>query len=131
MAFRCRENSTPCSFADAICSRRKASSAAARITVESTTSPASTGIDGLSTVSVPSAAMCTIDRVSSDCRTTDCSLSRKSSASMVATEVFESSLHSPMRCGWALAKFFTAAGARRSELPSRSTGFTAEPMTEL
>ncbi len=130
VALRCREKSTPCSFAAAICSRRKVSSAATRMTVESTTSPASTGTDGLSTVSVPSAATCTIERVSSASITTDCSLERKSSAPIVATEVLESLLHSPMRWGCFLAKFFTAAGARRSELPSRRTGFTAEPLTE-
>ena len=37
-------------------------------------------------------------------------------------------LHSAMLCGFLRAKAFTALGARRSELPSRSTGFTAEPM---
>ena len=34
-----------------------------------------------------------------------------------------------IRCGFFCANFLTEAAARRSELPSRSTGFTAEPST--
>src|SRR5690606_39546735 len=37
--------------------------------------------------------------------------------------------YAPMRCGCLRAYCFTEAGARRSELPSRSTGFTALPLT--
>ena len=36
--------------------------------------------------------------------------------------------HSAIECGFLRAYSFTARGARRSELPSRSTGLTAEPM---
>ena len=47
VAFRCRENRTPCSLASAICSARNASSARAAHHRASTISPASTGIDVL------------------------------------------------------------------------------------
>ena len=61
--------------------------------------------------------------------TADCSFERKSPAVMWATLVFESGDHAPIECGWLRAYCFTEAGARRSELPSRSTGFTALPLT--
>ncbi len=103
VAFRCTENSTPSSLARLICAARNSSSAAARMTVPSTTSPASTGSDSLSTVTVPSAAVCRIRRVSSFSMTIDNSLEKKSSAPIVATLVLESGLHAPIECGCALA----------------------------
>ena len=48
---------------------------------------------------------------------------------MVATWVFESGDQAPIECGCLRAYSFTDAGARRSELPSRSTGLTALPFT--
>ena len=57
------------------------------------------------------------------------SLERKSSAVMWATLVLESADQAPIECGWLRAYCFTEAGARRSELPSRSTGLTALPFT--
>ena len=60
---------------------------------------------------------------------TDRSLERKSPAPMVATWVLESGDHAPIECGCLRAYCFTEAGARRSELPSRSTGLTALPLT--
>ena len=60
---------------------------------------------------------------------TDCSVERKSSAPIVATCVRESPDHAPIECGWLRANALTEAGARRSELPSRSTGLTALPLT--
>ena len=42
---------------------------------------------------------------------------------------FELLLHLPIECGCFLAYCFTGAATRRSELPSRSTGFTALPST--
>ncbi len=48
---------------------------------------------------------------------------------MVDTCVFESSGHGRMRGGFFRANSFTDLGARRSELPWRSTGFTALPFT--
>ena len=62
-------------------------------------------------VSAPSSAM-----------TTDFSLWRKSSASIVATLVFESADQAPIEWGCLRAKFFTDAGARRSELPFAQHG---------
>ncbi len=47
---------------------------------------------------------------------------------MVATLVFESADHAPIECGFFRAYSFTAFGARRSEFPSRRTGFTALPL---
>ena len=46
---------------------------------------------------------------------------------MCATCVREAIDHSPMLCGCLRAYSLTALGARRSELPSRRTGFTALP----
>ena len=103
VALRCTENSTSSALARAICSVRKRRSAATFMKVPSTTSPASTGIDSLSTVTVPSAATCSMRSVSSDSMTTDFSLERKSSLPIVATLVFESGDQAPMRCGCALA----------------------------
>ncbi len=48
---------------------------------------------------------------------------------MVDTCEADSADQAPIECGWLRAKFFTEAGARRSELPSRSTGLTALPLT--
>jgi hypothetical protein len=100
VAFRCTESRTSSRLARSTCSARNASRAAARITVPSTTSPASTGTDSLSTVVLPSSATRRIVRVSSPSMTTDFSLSRKSSAPIVATFVLDSAVHSPMRCGF-------------------------------
>ena len=60
---------------------------------------------------------------------TDFSLEKKSSWPIVATEVLEVGDHAPMEWGCLRAYSLTAFGARRSELPSRRTGLTAEPMT--
>jgi hypothetical protein len=60
--------------------------------------------------------------------TVDFSLDRKSSAVMCATLVFDSPDQDPIECGWLRAYCLTDAGARRSELPSRSTGLTALPL---
>ena len=129
VALRCTENRMPSDFARAICSVRNSRRAATRITVESTTSPASTGTDSCSTVVEPSSPTCSMRRVSSFSMTTDFSLERKSSAVMWATLVLESADQAPMRCGWFFTNCFTDAGARRSELPSRRTGLTALPLT--
>jgi hypothetical protein len=70
VALRCTENSTSCALARATCSRRKASRAATRMTVASTTSPSRTARPSLSTVVVPSVATCWIVRRSLPARTT-------------------------------------------------------------
>ena len=103
VALRWSENSTSSALARAICSVRKRRSAATLMNVPSTTSPASTGTDSLSTVTVPSAETCSMRRVSSASITTDFSLERKSCSPMVATLVFESAVQAPIRCGWAFA----------------------------
>ena len=63
------------------------------------------------------------------CNVSDIDTDRDGLADCVETCDLESFDHSPIECGCALAKDFTDAGARRSELPSRSTGLTAEPFT--
>ena len=129
VALRCSENSTPCAFASAICSATKAASALRLIADASTISPAFTFTLSFSTVTVPSAATSSIFSAPSAASVADCSLPKKSPAAMWATCDFESALQAPMRCGCLRAKFLTDSGARRSELPSRSTGFTALPLT--
>ena len=99
VALRWTDSSTSSALARAICAVRKACSAATRMTVESTTSPASTGTDSRSTVSAPASSTRVIAALVSAGMTTDFSLERKSSASMCATLVLESLLHTPIECG--------------------------------
>ncbi len=54
---------------------------------------------------------------------------RKSPSAIVVTCEADSGDHAPIECGWLRANCLTLAGARRSELPSRSTGLTALPFT--
>eukprot|EP00966_Prymnesium_polylepis_P103531 2397274-Prymnesium_polylepis.1 len=61
--------------------------------------------------------------------TCDCSLEYQSPSDMCATYVFESLAHFPILCGFFCAYALTGPATRRSELPSRSTGLTAEPRT--
>ena len=82
-----------------------------------------------SSVTAPSSATCSIRSSPASATVTDVSECRKSPSDMVDTCEAESGDHAPIECGWRRAKFFTDAGARRSELPSRSTGFTALPLT--
>ena len=89
VAFRCTENRIPSRLAAAIWSARNASSAARRMTAASTTSPASTGNSGLSTVTLPSASTCSIRIVLSAAIVTDCSVALKSPSSIVTTRDFE------------------------------------------
>ena len=60
---------------------------------------------------------------------TDRSVERKSPSLIVETWECESRDQAPIECGCLRAYSFTEAAARRSELPSRSTGFTALPLT--
>ena len=103
VAFRWTENSTPDARASSSCSARNALSAARRMTAASITSPASSGVDSFSTVTVPSPATCSIRTSSSAATVTDCSVERKSPSVIVATWVLQSDDHSPMEWGWALA----------------------------
>ena len=57
----------------------------------------------------------------------DFSVLQKSPSYMCATYVFDSGHHSPIECGFSLAYSLTGAATRLSELPSRNTGFAAEP----
>ena len=129
VAFRCSENSTSSALARAICSVRNASSFGALIVATSTISPAITFTGSRRVVVVPSSATSSMRSESSAGMTTDFSVERKSPSVMCATFVLESGDHLPMLCGCVRAYCFTAPGARRSELPSRSTGFTALPST--
>ena len=99
------------------------------MTAASTISPARTGIDSFSTVGAPSAPTNSMRSVSSAATVTDFSVERKSPSDIVETCDFDSCDHAPIECGCERANAFTEAGARRSELPSRSTGLTAEPFT--
>ena len=81
------------------------------------------------TVTEPSAATCSIRSVSPEAIVTDCSVERKSPSDIVETCDLDSPDHAPIECGCLRANAFTEAGARRSELPSRSTGLTALPFT--
>ena len=67
--------------------------------------------------------------VPADSTVTERSLARKSPPLIVATWEAESADQAPIEWGLARAYCLTAPGARRSELPSRSTGLTALPLT--
>ena len=129
VALRCTENSTPRSLASAICSARNASSAARRITAASTISPSRTGSDGLEHGD-RAVGGDVLDAQGGRPRSavTEVSEWRKSPSLIVATCEADSGDHAPIECGWLRANCFTEAGARRSELPSRSTGLTALPL---
>ena len=129
VALRWTENSTPSALARAIWASRNSCSAATCRAVASTTSPASTGTDSRSTVVLPSSATSAIRNEPARSITADVSLERKSSAVICATLVLDSGDQAPIECGWFRAYCLTDAGARRSELPSRSTGLTALPLT--
>ena len=131
VAFICSENSVPSFRVRSICSWKKAFSALADRKVASTIVPAGILMPSLSVVTVPSAAVSSIRNAPSACasvRVTDVSLEKKSLAPIVDTRVLLSADHVPMRCGFARAYALTEDGARRSELPSRNTGFTADPL---
>ncbi len=129
VALRCTENSTPCALASAISRSRNSRSAATCRTAASTISPSCTGSDCLRTVVVPSAPTCSMRSVVAAGTVTDVSECRKSPSVIVATWLFVSGDQAPIECGWLRAYALTDAGARRSELPSRSTGLTALPLT--
>ena len=78
---------------------------------------------------MPSAATCSIRTSVIGGTVTERSVERKSPSCIVVTCERESGDQAPIECGWLRANCLTEAGARRSELPSRSTGLTAEPLT--
>ena len=74
VALRWMENRTPLALASAICSARKASRALALMKVASTISPSRTGMDSLSTVTVPSVPTSSTFREPGSAMVTDFSL---------------------------------------------------------
>ena len=87
VAFRCSENSTPCSLASAICSARNASSArAAHHRARRRSRRPAPATDSLSTVTVPSLGdVLDPQRRRRRRSVTDCSVERKSPSPIVAT----------------------------------------------
>ena len=128
VAFMWSEKRIPCALASAISASRNFTRAALLSLVESKISPVRRGVLSLSTLTVPSAVVNSIFASVAVSMVTDFSFEAKSFAPIVDTCVLESADQAPMRCGFALAYAFTALGARRSELPSRRTGFTADPL---
>jgi len=129
VAFKCSENNTPVLLALASCSLRKSISARLLMNVASRISSGSSSRPSRSTVVLPSAATNSIRTSEAFASVSDFSLCLKSPRTMVATCVLEFSGQAPMRCGFCRAYCLTALGARRSELPSRSTGLTALPLS--
>ena len=131
VAFMCREKRTPCSLASAICSARNASSARApHDRARRRSRPPAPGSTPSGRSAAPSAATNSIRSVVVVRRpspTARSSGSRRRTSSRRAT--WSPSTTRPSSAGARLANAFTDAGARRSELPSRSTGLTAEPFT--
>jgi len=107
----------------------KLTSAALLMKVPSITSPALSAILSLSTFTAPLLSTNSMRTVVASRTVTDFSLLAKSPRLIVDTCAFESGFHGPILCGCFLAYSFTAPAARRSEFPSRSTGFTALPST--
>ena len=130
VVLRCTENRTPRFFASAICSARKASSAARRMTAASMISPLETLVCSLSTVTLPSRSTCSIRTVPSRSIVCERSVARKSSSLIVDTCERESRVTTrPLSGDGGGRAALTEAGARRSEFPWRSTGLTALPLT--
>ena len=142
VAFKWREKSTPSFLACAICWAKKAPRAFLLMKVASRISLACRVVFSFRTttwaaLAIASGVAPAGAGAGTNSRRTlvaagtviDFSLEKKSSCPMVATLVFEVGSQAPMECGCLRAYSLTAFGARRSELPSRSTGLTAEPMT--
>ena len=127
VAFRCTEKSTPCALASATCAARKASSAARRMTAASSTSPTSTGMRSLSTVTVPSAPTCSIRTAPCASTVTDCP---STEVAVGHRRHVRSRIRGPRAHAVRVRARERLRGrrARRSELPSRSTGSTALPL---
>ena len=131
VALRWSDSRAPSSRASSMVRLKKARRAAAFMTAASTTSPASSATRSLRTVAAPSASTNSMRTSHGRSTVTERSLPKKSPSRMWATRVFdpEAGHGFIMRCGCFCANRFTAAAGRRSELPSRRTGFTADPRT--
>ena len=129
VALRWTENRTPGSI-EATSALMNARSAEADMKVASTTSPSRYFRPSLSTVSLPAASVKVIlaAPACAAVMVADFSFAKKSLPGIEATQVFDAAVHSPIECGFFLAYSLTALAERRSELPSRRTGFTAEPL---
>ena len=129
VAFMCKENNTPFSFASFIWSSRKVVKAVLLMKVASITSSASRGNFSFRTVIFWKWPTNSILASVALAMVVDFSLEKKSPLLMDATCVLESGLHAAILCGFFLAYSFTATAALRSEFPSLKTGFTALPRT--
>ena len=131
VALRCSDRRAPLAPASSMVRRKKARRAAALMTAASTTSPASMGTFSFRTATAPPASTNSMRTSHGSSTVRERSLPKKSPSCMWATRVFDPDAGHGfiMRCGCRCAKRFTAAAGRRSEFPSRRTGFTADPST--
>mmetsp|Transcript_2304 Transcript_2304/g.6414 ORF Transcript_2304/g.6414 Transcript_2304/m.6414 type:complete len:255 (-) Transcript_2304:583-1347(-) len=131
VALRWRDAMMPSSLQRVNSASKKSRRAWALMQEASITSPFTRAGPSLRTVSLPASSTCTMRTLPSLLKVVDFSLPKKSLPAMLATRVRASLLHSRIRTGGRVrwAYFFTGAATRRSELPSRSTGFTALPST--
>ena len=131
VALRCSDSRAPSARAASMVRAKKARRAATFMTAASTTSPASRGTRSFRTLTAPPASTNSMLTSHGRSTVTERSLPKKSPSRMWATRVFDPSAGHGfiMRCGCFCANRFTAAAGRRSELPSRRTGFTADPRT--
>mmetsp|Transcript_6279 Transcript_6279/g.25217 ORF Transcript_6279/g.25217 Transcript_6279/m.25217 type:complete len:335 (+) Transcript_6279:1638-2642(+) len=130
VAFRCTDTIRSSALALVSSSSMYWRSAAADMREASITSPACSATFSLRVTasSAPSATNSIRTSVGS-AHTWLFSAEKKSPSFIDATCDLEVASHLPRRCGFFWAYAFTGAATRRSELPSRSTGFTAEPST--
>src|SRR5579871_4598605 len=105
------------------------------MTAQSIISPLVSGILCFRTFAAPAESTNSMRTSVAELTVTDFSLPKKSLLLMWATRVTEPGPSGPdlgqgfIFVGCFRANAFTDQGARRSELPSRNTGFTAEPRT--
>mmetsp|Transcript_19219 Transcript_19219/g.30623 ORF Transcript_19219/g.30623 Transcript_19219/m.30623 type:complete len:331 (+) Transcript_19219:1895-2887(+) len=128
VAFICSDSSTPDVLASATSFSKYGIKWLMLMHEESRTSPSCSLSPSFMTVVLPSDSN-SIFTVSAFDMTTDCSLPKKSPDVICATEVLLAGVHGPSFLGFAMQFSFTGAATRRSEFPSRRTGFTALPRT--
>mmetsp|Transcript_20806 Transcript_20806/g.64519 ORF Transcript_20806/g.64519 Transcript_20806/m.64519 type:complete len:207 (+) Transcript_20806:694-1314(+) len=130
VALRCSETIRSSALACVSSCSMKAHSAAADMREASITSPACSLVSALSTcASAPPSGTNSMRTDVASGHTWLFSALKKSPSAIDATCERESALQAPRRCGFLAAYALTGAATRRSELPSRSTGLTAEPST--
>ena len=128
--FRCNENKTSLAFASAISALRNVRRAAVLIYVASTMVPDCRFRSSFKTETCPALSINSIlaGPACASLSVADFSLAKNVSDDMDATWVLDDAIHSPIEWGFCMACCLTAFAARRSELPSRKTGFTALPL---